>query len=318
LSPVLPDYDVTDTQPFFSIVMPVYKGMPYLPASIESIIAQTFTSWELIVADDQSPDDSAEAVKRLQAEHPQAAIFYHRKPEKFGNSPARVRNFGLSKVGGRWVTFLDQDDLWEPDRLQMHFEMISKNPDARIVHNDEIFIDSEGRKLSQVGRIVGNPALGAERVSGFCFETEFQGNFFGLSCVSLRRDVLEEVGVFNEEVFGTEDYDLFLRVTARYPVHFVNKPLTNWRKHGNNMSGDGVLMTENVIRSLTNICATDLPEVRRIAPLKADRFYFLHRVLADKLAEKGERRKAWWQMAQALKYKPRSLGTWARLISLLF
>lgn len=305
---------MSDREPFFSIIMPVYKGMPYLPESIASILKQTFTDWELIVADDQSPDESAQAVIAIRDAHPGSAILYHRKPEKVGNSPARVRNFGLGKARGKWITFLDQDDLWEPERLRLHFEAITANPDARMVHNDEIFIDSKGAKLSQAGRILSNPVLGAAKVSGWCFETEFHGNFFGLSCVCLRRDVFDEVGTFDEGVFGTEDYDLFLRVTARHPVLFIDKPLTYWRTHGNNMSSDGILMTGNIIKSLKNICASGASQLETIRSVKNDRFFFLHCVLARKQAEKGELSKARGNYLEALRYKPASVGTWVRLL----
>lgn len=303
-----------DRVPFFSVIMPVYNGMPYLQDSIRAVINQSFRDWELIIADDQSPDDSARAVKELQEAYPKASIRYFLKPDKVGFSPARVRNFAISKATGKWLAFLDQDDLWEPDRLEKHYAIISADAEARLIHNDQIFIDAKGNRLSESGHIASHARLNPSNVSGECFSTLFEGNFFGLSCVCLRRNVLDEFGGFNENIFGTEDYDLFLRVTARYPVHYIDHPLTYWRTHGTNMSRNGILMTENLINSLKNICASGEPQLESIRGIVPSRFFFLHCVLARMLAEKGEMAKARRNYREALRYKPFAAGTWLRLI----
>ena len=112
--------------PLVSIIMPVYNSEKYLPDAIQSVFNQTYTDWELIIIDDCSTDSSYNFVKQIAATHPQIIPL-----QLTTNSGAAVaRNLGIDKAGGKYIAFLDADDLWLPEKLNMQVAFMEKNNSA--------------------------------------------------------------------------------------------------------------------------------------------------------------------------------------------
>ncbi len=195
-----------------STIVPTFDRAPQLERALASVEAQTLQPGELIVVDDGSTDRTPEML----AERFPAARYLHQ--ENRGVSAARNR--GIEAARGEWIALLDSDDEWLPEKLERQLAALGAS-DAKICHSDEIWIRN-GRRV--------NPGRRHAKCSGRIFRDCLPLCAISPSSVVIHRSVLEEVGSFDEQLPACEDYDMWLRVTARHPVLLVDEPLVV--KHG--------------------------------------------------------------------------------------
>ncbi len=176
-------------------------------------MGQTFKDYELIVVDDGSTDST---LKELEEFGTSLRLF---PQERKGVSSAR--NLGISKSRGRLIAFLDSDDEWRPEKLSKQIEALGESPSGFVCHTDELWL-RDGREVPQktIHRKQG----------GFFFERALERCLISPSSVIISRDVLEDVGLFDETLEAAEDYDLWLRITAFHRVEFIPEKLVI--KHG--------------------------------------------------------------------------------------
>lgn len=194
--------------PKVSIIIPTYNRANLLREAIDSVLAQTYQDFELLVVDDGSTDNTCAVV----AGYGDQVVY--RFQENRGVS--RARNLGIHASAGAWIAFLDSDDLWLPEKLEQQMAVMEQNPDLRLCHTEEIWI----RRGLRV-----NPKKKHKKQGGFIFHDCLPLCVISPSSVLLRRTLLEEVGYFDENLPACEDYDLWLRITKDYPVYFIEKPL---------------------------------------------------------------------------------------------
>ena len=191
-----------------SVIIPTYNRKDFLIEAIESVLAQTFLGYELIVVDDGSTDGT----KKVLADYGNKITYYFQ--ENKGVSSAR--NFGIQKSHGRFICFLDSDDLWLKDKLKIQYDFMINHPDSFISYTDEIWI----RKGVRV-----NPKKKHAKYSGWIFERSLPLCIISPSSVMIKRELFDIVGLFDERFPVCEDYDLWLRITSKFPVSFINKKL---------------------------------------------------------------------------------------------
>ena len=194
--------------PLVSVVIPTHDRRDFLLEAIESVQGQTYKSHEIIVVDDGSTDGTGQTIRERAP-----GVRVIRQPHR-GVSAARNR--GIREARGDYIAFLDSDDLWLPRKLEMEMEVFLENPDALVCHTDEIWI----RRGVRV-----NPMNKHKKYGGWIYPRCLPLCIISPSAVILKREVFEVVGLFDETLPACEDYDLWLRVTARFPVHYVEKPL---------------------------------------------------------------------------------------------
>ena len=199
--------------PKVSVVIPTYDRMETLPRALDSVISQTFSDWELIVVDDGSTDGTDEMILR---DYP--AVRLHRQ-ENAGVSSAR--NAGVALASGAWIAFLDSDDAWLPEKLELQLSGLAVEPELRLSHTDEIWVRN-GRRVNQPKEYAKSGGDIYRRCLPLCCICP--------SSVLIRRDLFDEIGGFDETFPVCEDYDLWLRITAREPVHYLDEALV--RKYG--------------------------------------------------------------------------------------
>ena len=194
--------------PQVSVIIPTYNRAHLLRESIESVLSQTHRDLELIVVDDGSTDDTEKVVSSYL---PHLTYLYQ---EHQGVSAAR--NKGLERAQGNYLTFLDSDDLWLPTKLQLQMRFMKHHPDALICYTEEIWI----RRGVRV-----NPMKKHKKYSGMIFEYCLPRCIVSPSSVLIDPRVLDDVGTFDETFEACEDYDLWLRISSRYPIYLIDTPL---------------------------------------------------------------------------------------------
>lgn len=198
-----------------SAIIVTYNRASFLSEAIESVINQTYfqrnpDDWELIIIDDGSTDRTPEIVRNYMAD---ARIKYFRTGNR-GVSAAR--NLGLASARGNFIGFLDSDDLWLKDKIQVQISYLKAFPKAMFCLTEEIWI-RHGRRVNQARK--------HQKYSGWVLDKVLPLCLLSLSSALFRKELFLEIGNFDETLPVCEDYDLGLRIALRYPYHFISTPL---------------------------------------------------------------------------------------------
>lgn len=200
--------EIQKTSPRVSVIIPTFNRAWILAEAVESVLAQIYRDQELIVVDDGSTDGT-EALLDPYADH----LRVIRQPNR-GVSAAR--NAGIAAAAGDLIAFLDSDDIWLPEKLERQVAFFDAHPDALICQTEEIWV-RRGRRV--------NPAARHRKPSGMIFDKSLELCLVSPSAVMVRRGLLDRVGVFDPSLPACEDYDLWLRVAHRFPIHLLADPL---------------------------------------------------------------------------------------------
>ena len=252
-----------------SIIMPVYNGEKFLRETISSVLGQTYRAFELLCIDDGSTDRSEEIIKSFE----DTRIKYIYQPNS--GSPSSGRNVGIGVSEGKYVAFIDQDDLYEPNSLNEKVSYFERRPETSFVYSNCRIIDEKTN-------IIANKLVEYTNkvpLSGHCFRELFMGIFIPIQGVMIRKDVFSRLGDFHEDLIGTDDYHMWLRICYYYPIRYIDKCLASWRCHPFNLSKDSKRMDENFAKCLESIIRI-FPDCSRIIGRKRFRSR-MHQVCFD-------------------------------------
>lgn len=209
--------------PTVSVIMNCYNCSRYLKEAIDSVYAQTYGDWEIIFWDNVSTDNSAEIAKSYNSK-----LLYFRGDT---NVPlGYARNLAVEKANGRYIAFLDCDDIWLPSKLEKQMSLFEVNPDVKLVFSDSSVVNSK-REIMHSSFSVQQPFRG--RVFN---ELLISYNFIPLVTAVIERSVIEDVGMFDNRYKIAEEYDFFLRIAHKYPLDYVDEALAEYRVHDSNWS----------------------------------------------------------------------------------
>ncbi len=226
----------------FSVVVPVFNRSELLKRALDSVVSQSLPPRQVIVVDDGSTDDMATV---LHSEFSTAVRVISQK----NAGVSRARNVGISASSHEWIAFLDSDDEWHPRKLEKQADFLTQNSEFQICHSDEIWI----RKGVRV-----NPKKHHAKSGGWIFPKCLPICAISPSAAIINRAVFSDVGVFDESLPVCEDYDMWLRVTSRYPVGFVNEQLViKYGGHDDQLSKAYPAMDRFRIASLLKILETN-------------------------------------------------------------
>ena len=212
-------------RPFVSVVIPTFNRAQQVQGALMSVLAQTYPEFEAIVVDDGSTDGTGEAIQRLisqQADHGKP-IRYFFQPNQ-GSSVAR--NKGIEQARGEWIAFLDSDDVWLPEKLELQVQALQQFKDkcgacftdARMVNDlgmDASSFRTFGRRYDQAVGIASDALLSL--AEAFCG--------FWLSTLLVRSDLVRQIDGFDPEIQGPEDRDFYFRLALVTPLAYIDKPL---------------------------------------------------------------------------------------------
>jgi len=223
--------------PRISVIIPTFNRRHMLERALQSVLAQTFTDWELIVVDDGSTDGTAD-LPAFNSGRPD--IRYLRFHENRGVSFARNR--GVERAAGSLIAFLDSDDEWLPRKLEKQVRWLDDHPGFRIVQTREHWVRN-GRRV--------NPPATHEKIGGDIFAQSLKRCMITPSSVLLARSLFAASGGFNETFTACEDYDLWLRITCRNPVGLLDEYLlTRHGGHADQLSSTVPVLDGFRIRSM--------------------------------------------------------------------
>jgi len=191
-----------------SVIIPTYNRARMLKEAVDSVLDQDYPHIELIIVDDESTDTTAELLKTYGRD---LTVISQKN-----SGVSAARNAGIAAASGRYIAFLDSDDLWLPQKLTQQVQFLTLHPEALICQTEEIWM-RDGRRV--------NPKLRHQKLSGMIFEPSLHLCLVSPSAVMIRRSLFKEVGLFDESLPACEDYDLWLRICCRYPVYLISTPL---------------------------------------------------------------------------------------------
>lgn len=215
-------------QPAVSIIMPTFNRPKYLRAAIESVMAQTFRDWELIVADDGSGPET-QAYLRTLAAAPRVKVL---RLAHTGNPPA-VRNVALREAKGEYVAFLDSDDVWKREKLATQIASLRSHGAREWSYTGFTMVDDCGSPLTGTG------ARQCPAIDGWFLDPLLKGEpMIAQSSVAVRRELIERVGGYDDELPVCGDYALWIRLAQHSEIEFIAAPLVLVRRHKEHYSDD--------------------------------------------------------------------------------
>ena len=212
--------------PTVSVIMNCLNAEPYLREAMDSVVAQTYSDWEIIFWDNASQDNSG-AIAKSYGER--VRCFKGDATVPLG----QARNLAIAEAKGRYLAILDCDDVWLPEKLERQVAMLERDQALGLVFSDCHFMDSSGTFQGTFFRRVPPPA-------GDPYLALLSGpNFIPGPTVVMRADAVRKVGAYNPAYRYVESYELFVRLARAYRVASLNEPLARYRIHGANQAGAG-------------------------------------------------------------------------------
>ncbi|MGC8602791.1 MAG: glycosyltransferase, partial [Desulfomonilaceae bacterium] len=232
---------------------PTFNRVDVLQRAIHSVLNQSYKNIEIIVIDDGSTDSTPDLIKAVFK-----TIRYLRQEHR-GVSAAR--NTGIAASRGKLIAFLDSDDEWRQDKLEKQLRLYDKNNENFICHTDELWL--------KYGKTVNQKQIHRKQ-RGYFFKRALERCLISPSAVLISRMLLNKIGYFDEDLPAAEDYDLWLRVTAFYPVEFVSEPLViKYGDRSDQLSKTIPAIDRYRIRAILNILeASELPNDYRTAAIR--------------------------------------------------
>jgi glycosyltransferase involved in cell wall biosynthesis len=228
-------------KPLVSVIIPTYNRGWIVKEAIDSVLEQDFHDYELIVVDDGSVDDTPAI---LNAYGKKITVL-----RQANQGVSAARNRGIAAASGRLIAFLDSDDLWLPRKLSTQVEFFNDHPQAAISQTQERWIRNGVRV---------NPKQRHHKFSGMIFERSLALCLVSPSAVMIKKSLFDSVGVFDESLPACEDYDLWLRISCRYPVHLIETPLIIKRGGHDDQLSRAAGLDKYRIQSLEKIIESDL------------------------------------------------------------
>lgn len=247
----------------FSVIIPAYNREKELPKCIESVLEQTYKNFEIIIVDNGSTDSTKAIVQDYIDKDNRIKYFW----QENSGSPAGSRNTGILKALGEWIAFLDSDDYWYPNKLEMVAKVISENNDIIAVsHYEDKIIDTKHTGILKHGsRLVENNTY---------LDLLFNGNNLSTSAMTVKKEKLIEVGLFDtrKDYFAVEDYDMWMKLSKVGKLAYIKEVLGAFIISKSNMSGNIELINDNLKNLVLNhIDTLEITNKQKLKKIHASR-----------------------------------------------
>tara|TARA_B100000073_G_scaffold76956_1_gene58126 strand:+ start:1594 stop:2430 length:837 start_codon:yes stop_codon:yes gene_type:complete len=234
-----------------SVIIPTFNRLSLISRAIDSVLKQTFKPFEIIVVDDGSSDNTSTFIKN---NYKSVKLI---KQKNLGVSKAR--NVGIKNSSGDWIALLDSDDEWKKNKLEVQIKSLSEYDYYSVCHTNEIWIRN-GTRVNQKKR--------HQKYGGNIFDKCLDICRISPSSIIFQKNIINEVGWFDENLSICEDYDLWLRITANFKILFIDKPLIiKYGGHSDQLSKSVNGIEAYRIKSLENLLSNTrlIKDYKRLA-----------------------------------------------------
>lgn len=226
-----------DYEPQISVIITTYNCAAFVENTIESAVNQTYRNKEIIIVDDGSDDSTRTQIEKLADKYKEFQCYFL----EHTGSPAKVRNYGISKSKGNYIAFLDGDDVWVKNKLSIQVKKLAQNPGCVLAYSMSVTFGDVNyfSPYYEVLPLLHRAARTRDEL--------VKGNVITNSSVLVKADVLKESGWFDEDpLLKVEDYELWLRLGEKGNYLFIPRILVRYRIHGNQFSGNWTKKQENL------------------------------------------------------------------------
>jgi len=300
--------NVDSDAPLVSVVIPVYNVERYIEQALDSVLSQSYSNFEIIVVDDQSPDNSIAIVKDRYSDDRIRLI------QQKNRGLAGARNTGVRHANGRYIAFLDSDDFWQPTKLESHIRVMEANPSCGVSFSSSLFVDENDQSLGRLQE--PNKKSNYHPRDIFCRNPIGNG-----SAPVIRKGILEQIGFqtaekneggipytqyFDESLQQSEDVDCWTRIAILTATNFqyIDQPLTNYRLNDGGLSANVDKQFETWMYLLEKLHGYAPAFAQRYGPAAKA---FQYRYLARRSVFQGQASNAVRFMWRAIKTKPSAL-----------
>ena len=283
-----------DKNPLVTVITPTYNRADFLPQAIDGVLAQTYGNFELIVVDDGSTDNTPDILSDYAKRDDRVRTF---RQDNQGQSIAR--NKAIQEARGEFICFLDSDNHWPDHKLEQQVDLFRENPDVDVIYGDIVTVDESDTELSRKNM---------SRYSGNIARWMLRDNCVSMNTAMAKRRCFDEMGGMSGERRVADDYDLWLRFSARYKFLYVPEYWAYYRVMEDQISSDKTARfdsNEAIIRDFRS----KFPDALTDKEFDAGFAVFYVRK-ARYLASIGRKREAFRELYKALGYRPFGKVVW--------
>jgi glycosyltransferase involved in cell wall biosynthesis len=279
-----------------SIIIPTYNRADLIGETIQSVIDQSYKSWELIIVDDGSTDDSKNYITKFKDERIRYYTIEH------CGILGKVRNVGISHAKGDYIAFLDSDDLWLPQKLEYQLTLLDQYPNAS-------FVFGHGEQFGPGA--IPPPELESLFVGNIFLPLLLEERFvFYVPTVLFKKKNLKQTGLISENLRSAGDINFFLRMGHRFEGIFSNTIIVKIRKHKQSHSGSLELVAyQEYLEIIKNFLHEKLLTFTQFAQLASKQYY----KLGFQYLKKGDKKKALREFVKYIRLNPLRVNGWFRL-----
>lgn len=275
-----------------TIVMAAYNAESTIRETMQSLLAQTYPSKEIVVTNDGSRDATGKILDGIAARHPDVVTVIHQDNQ----GQAIARNAAIARARGTYIAFMDADDIWAEDKIATQVQFLIDRPNIGLVYTEGMTITNEGKKIA--------PFDYSREFTGKCFDKLFLNNNIIGSSVMVRKSVLDDVGAFTPHLRACENWELWTRISRKYEIDFIDKELAYYRQHGNNMSRNIDWMIENRLKAIRHNHDQYKGNVANEQHLTNEAYFMAYRGFGRVYLGNLELAKARKYLGLAIKHKP--------------
>ncbi len=288
------------TNPLVSIITPTFNRAEFIEQAVNSVLGQTYSNFELLIVDDGSTDDTRKRLDNA-LEDPRVHYFYQSNQ---GQSVAR--NLALSRARGDLICFLDSDNYWPDNKLKNQIALLADNPDSDVVYGDTVTIDEYDREISRKNM---------KRYSGHIARYMIRDNCVSMNTAMARRSCFDELGAMSGTRRVADDYDLWLRFSARFRFLYIPEFWAYYRVMEDQISSDKTRRVDSNWR-IINDFRREFPDAMSKRDFDSG-FAAFHCRKARYLASKGAKREATREILEAMKLEPAGRAVWRSFAAVL-
>lgn len=280
--------------PKVSIIIPCYNASATIWETLDSLYEQTFKNFEIVIVNDGSTDESASIIECYTNKFNRRLNLITQTNQ--GQTVAK--NVGIRNSSGQFIAFLDSDDIWAPEKLECQAFLMQSNLDMGLSYTNAYKINEMGVKTDT---ITASPLYREN-----CFDRLLLRNNIVASSVMIRREMIDQVGFFDESLEACENWDLWIRIAKVAPIDFIDRPLTLYRVHSGNMSKN----LDKMYRSRLKLIDKHLPYQNnnpKLLDQRKNALFFTHINFAKTHIENLELKEARHELLQAAKIRPNEI-----------